>query len=376
MRCEPASTQERRQVTRRAIAALALSIGSVAGTRATEPGAVPTDPIAAELAHCRQLLRGLPEGSADSQAIREMSEPVFAKAEAALAGGRRLAALYYLALARMNVAAQASLPSGPFEGPDALSALEAEWKRVGLNLHPALTEPGRPDLGAVPAAIRGLAEVAFAEVKPYYDASLEYGRSAGPEYGWFYLGAAQSQLEFARFCARLAVPDAAAPPPLRTLAPELDALEGEILAAYKPPASIDSHPQFIRMSATLKQARELDRADLRYGALYLYLEARLRLSRLTGGGRAIDLGEAVELGRTAGERFDREAADHTVGRLFVELALVGAADPDPKAKGGEVARAVFDDVLPRYFAALEPAKPPPPTPAPAVTVTLVRWPYT
>jgi hypothetical protein len=34
------------------------------------------------------------------------------------------------------------------------------------------------------------------------------------------------------------------------------------------------------------------------------------------------------------------------------------------------------DVLPRYFAALEPARPAPSRPAPKVTVTLVRWPYT
>jgi len=33
-------------------------------------------------------------------------------------------------------------------------------------------------------------------------------------------------------------------------------------------------------------------------------------------------------------------------------------------------------VLPRYFAALEPAIPEAPKTAPRATVTLVRWPYT
>jgi hypothetical protein len=41
-----------------------------------------------------------------------------------------------------------------------------------------------------------------------------------------------------------------------------------------------------------------------------------------------------------------------------------------------IAAAIATDVLPRYFAALGPARPSPARPAPRVTVTLVRWPYT
>jgi len=41
-----------------------------------------------------------------------------------------------------------------------------------------------------------------------------------------------------------------------------------------------------------------------------------------------------------------------------------------------VAVSIATDVLPRYFAALGPARPAPPKPAPTVTVTLVRWPFT
>ena len=37
-------------------------------------------------------------------------------------------------------------------------------------------------------------------------------------------------------------------------------IEDELLAAYRPPTSIDSHPIFIRASALLKEARELDAA--------------------------------------------------------------------------------------------------------------------
>jgi hypothetical protein len=71
----------------------------------------------------------------------------------------------------------------------------------------------------------------------------------------------------------------------------------------------------------------------------------------------------------AAQRFD-----DSIGRLFLEAAR-------DEAEGGEgrspaTAAILASDVLPRYFAAFEPAKPVAPKPEPRVTVTLVRWPYT
>src|SRR5262249_29785164 len=53
-----------------------------------------------------------------------------------------------------------------------------------------------------------------------------------------------------------------------------------------------------------------------------------------------------------------------------------AAAGAPPTPGIAPAWPVATDVLPRYFAALEPARPAPRLPAPRATVTLVRWPYT
>jgi hypothetical protein len=66
--------------------------------------------------------------------------------------------------------------------------------------------------------------------------------------------------------------------------------------------------------------------------------------------------------------------DHSLGRLLVEMVesdlATSPGTPTPNAL------ALVTDVLPRYLAALEPARAPRPNPPAAVTVTLVRWPYT
>jgi hypothetical protein len=167
------------------------------------------------------------------------------------------------------------------------------------------------------------------------------------------------------FYRKLSEPTSRQAPPVRALHGEMDALEGELLAAYRPPASIEKHGKFIGASSTLKEARELDAAGLRYGALLRYLQAARQLAAIRGTAPL----EAQALAGRIREwdaRLSAGTVDHSLGRLFLESAQSGADD----------AGAVVQDVLPRYFAALEPARPEPPGPAPKVTVTLVRWPYT
>ena len=59
--------------------------------------------------------------------------------------------------------------------------------------------------------------------------------------------------------------------------------------------------------------------------------------------------------------------------VFVALAGIAASTPAPAPAN---APAIVSDLLPRYLAALEPAKPAAARPEPRVTDTLVRWPYT
>lgn len=307
----------------------------------------PADPLAAEIERWSAFLESRPA----QDKLRQETGPVLARAEEALAQGKRLLALQRLAAARADLAVAHYLGGRPPEQRKELAAFEAEWARIGDELKPHLgsTAPAKlEDLH--PAAARALAEAALPQVRIYYDASLEYGRNTMPGQGLYYLGVAQAQREVVDLLAKISVPGSRREPPLRPLKPELDALESEMLAVYRPPVSIERHGELIAASSTLKEARELDEAGLRYGALLRYLQAEIQFETLRGSSTPPADLAALE------KRLSQGDVDHSLGRLFLESGQ--------------------GQVLPRYFAALEPARPREPGPAPRVTVTLVRWPYT
>jgi hypothetical protein len=304
------------------------------------------------------------------------TEPDHARARSRGAGGRRLLALQRLASARADLSAWVYLQASPAAARKELAAFESEWKRMGSALAEDLGPPtaGRLE-GVRPAAARALAEAALPQVRVFYEASLEYGRNTMPEYGLFYLGSAQAQRELVDLYRMLSAGPPLAAPPLRSLAGELAALEDELLALYRPPAAIDRHREFIGASAALKEARELEGLGLRYGALLRYLQAALRVAPLRPAAPAAGSAQLAERLRDLGARLAAAGVDHSLGRLFVEAAEaeLTASTPAPAPAN---APAIVADLLPRYLAALDPAKPAAARPEPQVTVTLVRWPYT
>jgi hypothetical protein len=335
-------------------------------------GAAP-DPIAAEIERWSAFVKGNPATDEIWKQIKDGSEAALGRAAEALRAGRRLLALQRLAYARDYLLAAAYMNERSAAERKDTAAFEAEWNRMGVVLRDELAAPRADALAGVqPAALRALGEAALPQARVYYEASLEYGRNTMPDSGLFYLGSAQAQREFVVFARRFAERSALRAPAVRALTPELDALDAEMLAVYRPPLSIDKHPQFITASSLLKEARELDAAGLRYGALLRYLQAAYRFAPLRPAPPALDAGAlAAELAR-AQERLKPGGVDHSVGLLFLETAQSEAAT----LEGAANAAAIVADVLPRYFRALEPATPPPPAPPAKVTVTLVRWPYT
>jgi hypothetical protein len=332
------------------------------------------DPLASEIARWSEFVKTNESAHPIWTDVKASAGPLLSRAEEALRGGRRFLALHRFAAARVNLAAAGYLVERTAgEGKDA-AAFEAEWARMGRAMRADLAPPSPKALASVqPAAIRALGEAALPQVRVFYDASLEYGRSTSPDNGLFYLGNARAQREFVELARSISAPSGRRAPALRTLANELDDLEGDLLAAYRPPASIEKHPEFIAASGTLKEARELDAMGLRYGAVLRYLQAAVRVAALKTGADAVDLATVDARLRDLDSRLAAGNVDHTIGRLLLETAQSDRETSGAKAVN---AAAIAGDVLPRYFAALEPAPKRPARPAPAATVTLVRWPYT
>ena len=354
-----------------------------------------SDPLAAEIARWSAFVRDTTSSDELWGQIKPGSEIALARAQEALRDGRRLLALQRLASARANLSAFAYVHARPAADRENQARFEAEWTRMGGVLRANLSPPAPDSLSGVrPAAVRALAEAALPQVRVFYDASLEYARSTVAESGLFYIGTAVAQKEFEDLCRRIsASPSAAAgarsearrpAPPLRGLGTELDGLEADLLAAYRPPASLDRHSEFIAASATLKEARELEASGLRYGALLRYLQAALRVAplRVAGPPAAAAAAETeAELSRLDA-RLSASGVDDTIGRLLLEGARADLTSPAPAPGGagsavpGAAAAVIARDVLPRYFAALTAAPAVTAKPAAEVTVTLVRWPYT
>ncbi|HEY7514863.1 MAG TPA: hypothetical protein VIC87_10320 [Vicinamibacteria bacterium] len=368
------------QPSLRAAAALVLSallVASAAGGADKAP-----DPLAAEVGRLSSFLETNRSSAEIWQDVRKSAKPALARIRSAAGEGRRGLALNRLASVSVNLGAAAYLEERTPEQRKDMAAFEDEWARMGEVLKKDLAAAGPNILdGVEPAATRAVGETVVAQVRPFYESSLEYGRSTMPDAGLFYLGSAQAARDFVRWSRTLSAPSPDAPPSLRSLAPELDALEGDLLGTYRPPVSIERHSEFIGASSALNDARKLDAAGLRYGALLRYLQASQR-TRLLRSAPAVDAAALAKSLREMEGRLRSAGGDQSVGRIFLEAAAEDLAAAKTAAPGpgtpppGAVAGAVLQDVMPRYFAALEPARPAVARPPAEVTVTLVRWPFT
>jgi hypothetical protein len=245
------------------------------------------DPLATEIARWVAFLREDPTAGIEMLAsLKQDIEPGLLRLEKAQRDGQSLLALQRLASVQATLAPAAYLLERSPEQRKQEAEFEKEWARMGVELTADLAPPEATAFAGVrPAAVRALGEAALPKVRILYEAALEYGRNTMPDSGLYYVGAALAQKQFAAFCRSLSTATVQAEPSLRTLEGELDALQGELLAAYRPPASIDRHREFIVASAAIKEARELEAAGLRHGALYRYLEAVLRVELARGSSR-------------------------------------------------------------------------------------------
>ena len=363
-------------VRARRLVGLAGGVLAVALAASFWIAAAKPDPLATAIHERAEWIRTTKGGGQTWRQVADGSRGVLASADSALARGDRELALQRLAEVWADLeGARFLLRHDAGERGD-MRAFEAEWKRQGATLEAPRGGPAAHALECMaPAAVRAQAEAALPQARIYYDASLDYARSTSPAAGLFYLGTARGQREFVELCRTLAERSPRRAPPVRPLHGELEALEDALLAAYRPPASIDLHPRFIEASSALKEARELDEAGLHYGALLRYLLAVQLASRVRGAPPSVAAAELAGRLKALRARMTRGDIDHSIGMTFLESAEEDFASAAPESAHA-TASAIVTDVLPRYFDALASARPETARPAAEIAVTLVRWPYT
>ena len=353
------------------VALIALAAGvAIVAELAGSASAPSQQPLSAEIERWERMVRDTTSKDPIFRQVRDSAEPGIVRARQALKDDRPLLALHRLAASRTYLAAWAWIGAQPARDS---AAFESAWKRMGPTF--ASAPSPRALEGVEPAAARAIGEAALPQARSYYDASLEYGRNTMADFGLLYLGAAEGQREFPGVVRGLGWKSTKPAPPIRAIDGELAALQSEMLAVYRPPVSIDRHGEFISANSALKEATELNAAGLRCGALLRYLQASARFAPLRTTPPALARPAAETRLKDFGRKLDAAAVDHSIGRLFLETAAAELAGVGPDSTPPVVA-AIATDLIPRYLAALEPARPAAAKPAPEVTVTLVRWPYT
>jgi hypothetical protein len=345
---------------------------------AAEQKAVPQ--IAAEIQRIERESKDLAPVPSAMEGIVKSSTASLKGASEALQSGR-----IYLALERLVQGADL------FQGVRAMvqhagivkggmPAFEAEWGKAGLSLAALLREVRSRNQSGAPAAVRALTETSLGRTVPLLDGSRGFATATGPADGLLYLGEAQGQAEFARFCASLPLTRKNRGLTVRSLLPELLALQAKADAAFQPPRSIEQHPRFIALNSTLKLARELDSSKAYYGALYQYLEAVRHFAMLDAASpdaaRQAQLPRVIEAER---QKLANSANDNSILELLLERAASQAVHPDgtaPVADEFRSAEVIVTQVLPAYAATRKPAPFLTRTKGKTIDVTLVRWPYT
>jgi len=334
--------------------------------------------IRTKIASLQQSLKDHPIGDKDFAEIASAASDLFKASDDALKRGQ-----VYLSLEKLSQGED--LLAGAQRGADmqaiasgGMTVYDSEWGKVSLRLT-ALEKESQSRNWNVPLAVQALAETAQGKATPLLDGGRGFATANGPKDGLLYMGEAEGLADFSTFCASLSLPRKPHSP-LRSLLPELQALQTRTNAAFQPPKSIDLHPRFIALNGTLKLAQELDASRAYAGAFYTYLEAvrhfgMLDAPLLTASDQAkLRKGLAAEHKKLAGS-----ASDDSIAQLFLERADSYIAHADGSASSADEwrgARVILDQVIPAYYAALKPAAALQQASGKTVEITLVRWPYT
>jgi hypothetical protein len=336
--------------------------------------------VKAEIDRVQQSLKDKPVSNPDFPNLPSAIESKLKDAGAAQAAGRLYLSLERLGEAEDHLQGLRVVDEKAAAIKDSLPAFESEWGKASLQLTALEKSARQRDWSRASAAIRAISEAAQGRAIPLLEGGRGFATATKPQDGLFYMGEAQGEAAFAVFVSRLPSPRAATAISLRSVLPELEALQDKTNAAFQPPRSIDMHPRFIALNSAIKFARELDSSRAFAGALYQYLEA-VRHFGMLDPAQPDAAKQAALRGAVAEELKKLNAAkrDDSIAQIFLERASGWLNKADGSAPSGDEWRAIqviVEQVLPAYYAALKPAAPAQQQARRTATLTLVRWPYT
>lgn len=332
--------------------------------------------IASEIRRLKAEAASQPKDDSEWKDIGPMVSDRLTRGEEATSAGRLYFALQSVGEARILLQSFQTMRENA--AAKTLPEFQVRWEQAKLKLTGDDAQSRARDWSGVPAAIRAISEAAQGQTLIVLNASKAYAEVTDPSAGFYYLGEARGDADFAAFVHGIRMPKISASRQLRSISPELDLLQKQTDQLFQPPLSIQKHKQFIRLNSTIKLAKDLDRESLHYGALYEYLFAVQQLALIdTKQESSSDLKNAVARART---KITSSKKDDSIAELFLQKADA-FLDPTTDSLGSadqkaENAAVILDRVLPAYFAVAEGPAPKLERQTSIVTVTLVRWPYT
>jgi hypothetical protein len=213
---------------------LAVLLGTLGAASAGESPAV--SQIKAEIARLEESKKQKPVTDKDFADIFTSGSNELRGASEALDSGHLYLSLEKLGHAEdlMQAARRGADRSLVEQG--GLAAFETDWGKVSVRLTALDKDEHAKDWGRTPLAIRALSEAAQGRAIPLLEGGLGFATANGPKDGLMYVGEAEGEADFAKFCASLNVSGKGGAP-LRSLLPELQRLQEKVNAAFQPPKS-------------------------------------------------------------------------------------------------------------------------------------------
>lgn len=336
--------------------------------------------IKAEITRLEQSLKDKPLSDPDLKTIAPMVTDALKSARESANAGQLYLSLEKLGQVEDLLQGARSAADKAEVEKAGLPAFESRWGKASLRLTALDKDAHAREWKDSPLAIRALAETAQGRAIPLLEGGRGFATATGAKEGLFYVGEAEGEADFSTFCASLQFEGKRSSFALRSLLPELQALQEKTNAAFKPPKSIDLHTRFIALNSQIKLAQELDASRFFGGALYAYLDAVRHYGMLDAP--PLDPSAQGQVRKDVARLTKDLAAssgDNSILQLFLERANSYVAHPDGSAPSTDEwrgARVIVDQVVPAYYAAQKPAAPVTTPSGKTVDITLVRWPYT